>query len=147
MDRRDSPKRTGSGGSKSKTLASSSSQVSAPAPQDSTGLPRVHTVTAAVVHCLPEEHCLFFANKVVIGFEEEFTLYRAKAWVRTYNQTNLPKLEVFHELPNSLFVVQFNSGDLLASKQTLLAASPINVGNIYASVNDYNITFDPCNHG
>lgn len=145
MDRRDSPKRSGSGGSKSKTLASASSQVSVPLLPSCSSLPRVPTLTAAGVHYIPEEHSLLFANKVVFGFEEEFTIYRAKAWVRTYNQTSELKLEVFQELPNALFVIQFNGADVAASKQSLLAASPLNVGETYASVNDYSIAHDPCN--
>lgn len=147
MDRRDSPKRSNSGISKSKTLASSASQISVPVSHANGGLPRVHTVTAAVIHCISDEHSLLFDNKVVLGFEEEFTLYRAKAWVRSYNLTNVPKLEVFHELPNALFVVQFNIQDTSEwpdTKRSLLAASPLGVGDIYASVNDYSISFDPC---
>lgn len=128
-------------------MASSSSQISVPTIPAGSGQQRVPTVRAAVVHCIPDEHSIFFDNKVVLGFEEEFTLYHAKAWVRTYNLTSVPKLEVFHELPTSLFVVQFVSDDLSAAKRLLLESSPIGIGEVYASVNDYSISFDPCNQG
>lgn len=145
MARSESPKRPISGGSKSANVASTSSLIPFPIVPAGGCLKRVPTVTAAAVHCIPEEHSQFFANKVVRGFEEEFTIYRVKLWVRSFNQTNDLKLEVFHELPNSLFVVQFDSIDVLAAKGSLLASSPISVGEIYASVNDYTISFDPCN--
>lgn len=88
---------------------------------------------------------MFFDNKVVLGFEEEFTIYRAKAWIRSYNLAHVLKLEVYHELPNSLFVVKFETADIQAAKTALLASSPLRVGDIYASVNDYDLSFDPCN--
>lgn len=145
MDRRGSPKRLNSAGSKSKGVAQTSSTTALQNTTPSSSPLRVPTVTAEVITCIPEEHSLFFDNKVVLGFEEEFTLYRAKAWVRSYNLAhNHLKLEVFHELPNALFVVQFNTGDLLETKQALIAASPIGIGDIYASVNEYSISIDPC---
>lgn len=145
MDRRDSPKRIGAGASKSKAAVPTQSTrpaVEAPAGGSHS---RVPTVTAAGVHLIAEEHAIFFANKVVIGFEEEFTIYRAKSWIRSYNQATGLKLEIFHEFPNALFVVQIDSVDVPAAKSALLSASPLGVGEIYASVNDYNIAFDPCN--
>lgn len=145
MDRRDSPKRHSSRVLESTALASTSSQISNPAPPVGDGPPGVPTVTEAVVHCIPEEHSSFFTNKIVLGFEEEFIVYKAKSWIRSYNQTSAIKLEFVHELPIALFVVQFNSADVRATKASLLASSPLGFGEIYASVNDYSISLDPCN--
>lgn len=51
---------------------------------------------------------------------------------------------MFEELPNALFVVQFQAEDLHAAKFRLLAAFRLGAGNVFASVNDYTLTFDPC---
>lgn len=126
-------------------MASATSSIPGPGISAGGGPPRVHTVTEDIIHGIPEENALFFANKVVIGFEEEFTIYRAKSWLRSYKPSHLRKIEIFHELPNALFVVQFDAEDLPAAKSLLLASSPISLGDLYASVNDYNIAFDPCN--
>lgn len=90
-------------------------------------------------------HSLIFGKKVVLGFESEFSISRARDWVRSYNQKSVFPLSVFNELPILFFVIQFSSEDLPAAKRSLLASSPLGAGEIYASVNDYTISFDPCN--
>lgn len=101
------------------------------------------------IHCLPEnwvrQQAWPFANKVVLGFEEEFSAHQVKEWLWDYNQKGDHFLSFFHELPNELFVVQFVTDDLEATKRALLAASPLGAGEVYAAVNDYTADFSPCN--
>lgn len=131
------------------------SENTVPNPLTGGNLPRVLTVTSTAIHSIPGEvrsrQSLFFGNKVVLGFKEEFSITRAQVWVRSYNQRCDIHLEVFHELPNSLFVVQFDTEDWIVVKRSLLAASPgaspLSAGDIYVVVNDYTISFDPCNQG
>lgn len=122
------------------TAPSSEAPVSAP----DSGVPayRVPTATPDEILEVPDEvfstESRTYCNKVVLGFESEFTAAKAGEWVRIYNLTSPFKLVVVDELPNALFVVLFDADDLLAA--SLLVA-----GLIYASVNDLNLTFDPCN--
>lgn len=105
--------------------------------------------TASVFLNIPNdillEQARFFGDKVVLGFESETSHLRAREWVRIYNQASSVKLTVVDELPNALFVVQFQSKDLRATKLLLLASSPLGARDFHASVNDFMIAFDPCN--
>lgn len=82
---------------------------------------------------------------MVLCFEAEVSISRARIWVSSYNQRSKLKLSINSELPNSLFVVQFDAEDLQGAKRALLAASPLGATDVFASVNDYTSAFDPCN--
>lgn len=83
---------------------------------------------------------------MVLVFESEFSMAQARSWIRSFNLKNLTKLTIVDELPNALLVAQFDSPDLAITKSHLLEASPLlGVGKVYAVVNDYTLTFDPCN--
>lgn len=63
-----------------------------------------------------------------------------------YNLNNPIRLTIVDELQQALFVAQFESPDVPSTKARLLAASPLlGAGEIYAAVNDYTLTFEPCN--
>lgn len=108
--------------------------------------------TPAGVLCPPErqprtQHTRF-TNKVVLGFEEEYNAQQVGDWLYSYNQRSEYYLTIFIELPNSLFVIQFDTedpADLEDAKNSLLSASPLVAGDIFASVNDFTLDFDPCN--
>lgn len=51
----------------------------------------------------------------------------------------------FTNLQTLFFVVQFEDEDLTEAKRSLLAASPLGAGEVYAVVNNYSVDFDPCN--
>lgn len=86
-----------------------------------------------------------FSNKVVLCFDEEFTSNQARDWLWTYNQSSEYVLTFSNELPNLLFVFQFETEDLAETKRFLLAASPLKVGETFATVNDFSADFNPCN--
>lgn len=132
MDRNDSTKKANSGVDTTPVLAPTPSQSIVLVILKAGGLPRVPTVTSAAIYNIPGElrtrQSRFFANKVVLGFEEEFSISRARSWIRSYNQKSAIHLKVFHKLHNALFVVKFDSEDLVAAKNSLLAASPLAPG-------------------
>lgn len=89
---------------------------------------------------------LLHANKVVLVLEAEYSVAEARSWTRSYNLRNAIQLSVVDEVPRALFVVQFESADVAATKARLLACPPLlGAGQVYASVNDYTLTFEPCN--
>lgn len=135
----------------SQPLAFTTSESGIPVSAPPSGVPAYRVPTATPSDILKISDAVLsteartFCNKVVLGFEAEFSAAKAKEWVRIYNLNKKVKLAVVDELPNALFVVLFDVDDLLAAKQALLAASPLVAGEIYASVNDISIMFDPCN--
>lgn len=87
---------------------------------------------------LREAHrSIFYDNKVILCFEAEFTTAGAGEWVEFFNQKNDIQLTLADSLPLALFVVQFNTDNLPATKTALLAASPLGARDVYASVNDH----------
>lgn len=110
---------------------------------------RVHTATDEVIYSIPDEilatHSRHFGNKVVLGFETEFSLDQAREWIHEFNLHNTPVLTFSEELPNALFVILFEVEDPRAVRLSMLAASPLRAGDTYASVNEFTIAFDPCN--
>lgn len=82
----------------------------------------------------------------MLDFKEEFSSTQVNKWIRTFNLTSALRLEVFEELPCLWFNLrlQICIPDLHATKTRLLEASPLGAGTVFASVNDYTLTFDPC---
>lgn len=72
---------------------------------------------------LSQEHLL--GNKVVLAFEEEFTMAKATKWIKTFNQKKGLLLTLVDELPQTLFVVQFESRKPEKIKASLLATSSL----------------------
>lgn len=109
---------------------------------------QIPTASPAVVRCLTSDlqltQAILYSDKVVLAFEEEFSSAQVQDWIRTFNIDSAFYLTVFEELPNALFVGQFAMADLHTAKNRLLAASPLRAGNVYAAVNDYTITLNPC---
>lgn len=91
MEHADSPMRSSSIVSKSTALGFASSQIDAGTSNLGSRPVRVLTVTSAVIHNIPgnlrlRKSC-FFGNKVVLAFEEEFTIAKAQDWVGSYVQS------------------------------------------------------------
>lgn len=104
----------------------------------------------STVCCLPSHlqlsQDLLHANKVVLTFESELSVAEARSWTRSYNLKNTVQLTIINELPQALFVAQFDSTDLISTRARLLNVSPLlGAGEVYASVNNYLLTLDPCN--
>jgi hypothetical protein len=89
-----------------------------------------------------EEKC--WRNKVVLLVESEHTPHRLRQWLSIYNIDGHPKLHFWDELVNSMYVVQIGDEDNLDTydKSSLLARSPLVANGVYASVNNYNGTFN-----
>lgn len=81
-------------------------------------------------------------NKVILSFEEEFS--KEDVIKCSFNQKKGILLALAEELTRALFVVQFEYANPAVIKANLLAASPLQAGEVHASVNDYTLTFDPC---
>lgn len=79
-----------------------------------------------------------------MGSESEFSVAEVHNWLRSYNLKNVIHLTFAEELPNALFVVELESSNLSKTKASLLAASPLGSANMFASVNNYTLTFSPC---
>lgn len=81
---------------------------------------------------------------MVLGFESEYSGAEAPNWIRSFNLKCVVPLTLCDKLSNALYVVQFEAVALNAVKALLLASSPLGAGEIFASINDYTLTFDPC---
>lgn len=110
---------------------------------------RIPTASPASVRSLPPDlrisQAQLLSNKIVLGFESEFSVAKVQNWLRAYNAKNVPHLSFSEELPHALYVVEFVTPNLSETKANLLAASPLGVDDSFASVNDYTLTFSPCN--
>lgn len=62
-----------------------------------------------------------------------------------YNQKRGTKLTIVDALLLALFMVLFDVDDPLAAKTALLAASPLGVREVYASVNEFSEHPNLCN--
>lgn len=109
---------------------------------------RAPTASPAAVRCLPTElqleQSILLSNKVVLCFVSEFSGAEARNWIQFYNLQGGVPLTLCEELANALYVVKFEVEDRKAAKALLLASSSLGVGDIFASVNDYTLTLNPC---
>lgn len=109
--------------------------------------PLIHTTNYTFIHNLPQVessgNSCYHGNKVILSFEEEFSLSDAQDWVFCYNQKRGTKLTIVDALPLALFVVLLDVDDPLAAKTELLAAYPLGVREVYASVNRFSERPDP----
>lgn len=148
MARGDTPRKGNSVAAQPSVYKAAANKAPARAPPSGVPASRVLTATSSTIHEIPTDvlcrQSLFYGNKVVLGFESEFSIARAREWVSSYNLWSSFPLTLVDELLHSLFVVLFQVEDLPAAKRTLLDASPLYVNGTFASVNDYTITFDPC---
>lgn len=121
MDRSECPQKSRSVISQSSVLAASTSRVPESTPSVGGQPSQVPTATPSEILDIPDEALIGkteqFDNKVILGFEAERSYTRAQEWVRAFNQLNplKIKLTVIDELPNALFVVQFDSPNLQAT--------------------------------
>lgn len=112
--------------------------------------PSIPTTSTTLIHNFHEDdsdskNSRYIGNKVILCFEEEFTLSDARDWVYCYNQKRGVKLTIVDALPLALFVALFDVDDPVAAKSALLAASPLGVHEVYASVNDFTEDPEHCN--
>lgn len=119
-------------------------------PSTNDKLPILPAISSTAIHQAPadldiEPPSRYFANKVVLCFEVEFTETAAKSWIESYNLRNDLHLTIVDTLHRALFVAQFDVENLAAAKERLLAASPIlGTKDVFAAVNDYTDHFEPC---
>lgn len=101
------------------------------------------------VHHIPanwiETQSSILSNKLVLSFESELNFLEARAWIKDYNQKSKIRLTLHDELPNTLFVVHFDVVDIIATKNHLIAASPLEAAECFASVNEFSLGLDACN--
>lgn len=144
-------RRSGSANTGSKPTPSSiKGAKSGKAPQGNSGPVLTATIPNREIRRLPENRVqqqqLHSANKVVLCFEVEYTTPEVWTWLREYNKERGAHLSLVNELLHAVFVVQFAEADLLEAKRSLLNASPLKVGEVYASVNDFCLQLSPCNN-
>lgn len=145
------PQRRSSSVNAGKKTATTSSNAGKPRKNTSERSGHVLTATAPTkeFRSLPtnlrQHQQLLSANKVVFCFETEYTTPEVWTWLREYNKENGAHLSLFNELPNAIFVIQFEEADWAGYKRALLNASPLKVGEAYTSVNDFCLQQYPCN--
>lgn len=71
---------------------------------------------------------ILLSNKVVLGFESEYSGVTARNWIRSYNLKSSVLLTLCNELAHSLYIVQFKASDLSALRLQLLDSSPLGSG-------------------
>lgn len=62
-----------------------------------------------------------FGNKAIIAFETPTSPMQAEAWIRAFNEERPIKLTWHDELPNALYVVQFDVHVNENAREELLA--------------------------
>lgn len=85
-----------------------------------------------------------FSNKLVLAFEAEQDTRQTLEWLAAFNQESSISLTFNDVLPNSIYVVQFDSSLGDVARQSLIKRSPLAAVDCYASVNEYGPDFDPC---
>lgn len=108
-----------------------------------TSTPSTYILNLPVEDTSEESH--YHRNKVILSFEEEFTLSDAREWVGYFNQKRGTKLTIVDALPLALFLVLLDVGNPVAAKSALLAASPLGAHDVYALVNEFSEDPKPCN--
>lgn len=121
------------------------------ATSSTTILPSISSTLVQHIPAIPAEllkarQARYYNNKVVLYFEEEFTTTKALEWVESYNLNpkNIIQVTLVASTPLALFVVQFDEENLAEAKEFLLAASPLEVREVFASVNAHTDQVDPC---
>lgn len=127
------PPKSSSGTTRSNALLPSSHHPPHRARQLQALIGHIPTVPSTGIHSLPIDRVQqlnrVLLNKVILCFESEFSKQPVENWLRIYDQKKSTlHLTLFDELPNALFVVQFDAINLEAAKQSLLEASPLWAG-------------------